>query len=156
MYRIFVVAMLIVGLMFAGCSKKEEDIKAIEQEAVEGEAAEVMDSLERAGAEAETYEETAAGAAQTETYSEAAPTDYSDLEGFVVQIGSYADYNFARMMAEKYQNRDYPTFVQTIEIDGKIYYRLRIGVYETLEDAKTIGELLKDRYSAEYWIDMNR
>jgi cell division septation protein DedD len=156
MYRIFVVAMLIVGLMFAGCSKKEEDIKAIEQEAVEGEAAEVMDSLERAGTEAETYKETAAGAAQTETYSEAAPTDYSGLEGFVVQIGSYADYGFARMMAEKYQSRDYPAFVQTIEIDGKIYYRLRVGVYETLEDAKTIGELLKDRYSAEYWIDMNR
>jgi len=156
MYRVFVVAMLIVGLTFAGCSKKEEDVKAIEQEAVEGEAAEVMDSLERTGTEAETYQEAAAGAAQTETYSEAAPTDYSGLEGFVVQIGSYADYNFARMMAEKYQTRDYPAFVQTIEIDGKIYYRLRVGVYETLEDAKTIGELLKDRYSAEYWIDMNR
>ena len=57
---------------------------------------------------------------------------------------------------EQYQNRDYPAFLRQTEIDGEVYYRLRVGVYETYEEAKEVGELLVDRYSATYWIDSNR
>jgi cell division septation protein DedD len=82
--------------------------------------------------------------------------DFSGLEGYVVQIGSYSTYDFAQMLAAKYQKRDYPAFVQATNIGDQTYYRLRVGVYETLDDAKQIAQLMSDRYSVEYWIDYNR
>lgn len=157
--RYVLVICLILGLVVGGCSKKKEEIEAIEKEAAETGAGAVMDSLEGAGAGAERPADTLAarapGAGKEGTERPGMP-DWADLEGYVIQIGSYSTYDFAQMMADKYQQRDYPVFVQEMQIEGQIYYRLRVGVYETLEDAKTIGELLADRYSAEYWIDYNR
>ena len=159
MLRILLTIFLIIGLVLAGCSKKEEEIKAIEEEATDTGAEAVMDSLEDTGMEAGEREgDTAAASKKTTTRKPQQPEmrDFSDLEGYVVQIGSYSTYDFAQMMAEKYQGRDYPAFVQATDIEGQTYYRLRVGVYETLNDAKQIAELLGDRYSAEYWIDYNR
>ena len=159
MLRFLIVICLITGLALTGCSKKEEDIRAIEQEAADQSADAVMDSIESTGMEAETAGETTTTAAEKttkETAKKPEMPDYSDLTGYVVQIGSYASYDFAQLMAEKYLERDYPAFVQAAEIDGQVYYRLRIGVYETKEDAIQVGNLLADRYSAEYWLDFNR
>lgn len=159
MFRTAITVILIAGLMATGCSNKDEDIAAIEQEASQDEAAAVMDSLLEGGTEADSTGQVIAEAVETQPVEpEVTPAseDYSGLEGFVVQIGSYAGYEFAEMMAEKYRKRDYPAFVVTADIDGKTFYRLRVGVYETLEEAKQIGELLKDRYTAEYWVDSNR
>ena len=158
MLRFLIVICLITGLMLVGCSKEEEDLRAIEQEAADQNAEAVMDSLEGTGMEAEETGETTTamtGMTAQEAKQPEMP-DYSDLDGYVVQIGSHVSYEFARGMAEKYLERDYPAFVQTVEIDGQVLYRLRIGVYETKEDAEQVGELLVDRYSAEYWLDFNR
>lgn len=160
MARILIVGILIVSLIAVGCNKKDEDVEAISQEAAQDNAAAVMDSLAGQGAESETGTAAMTGTGQAAAPEETSPrvpeTDLSDLEGYVVQIGSYAEYSFARMMADKYVNREYPAFVTTADLDGVTYYRLRIGVYETYDEAKQIGELVKDRYSAGYWIDQNR
>ncbi len=155
MLRYLAVTFFTLVLLLVGCSKDEEEIRAIEKEATETGAAAVTDSLERPDWKAAQAKDTAT---TTERQQPARPRqpDYSDLEGYVVQIGSYSSYDFAQMMAEKYQQRDFPAFVQAAELDGQTYYRLRIGVYETVQDAKVIGDILNDRYSADYWIDFNR
>lgn len=160
MFRFAVIAILIAGLLATGCSKNDDDVAALEQEASQDEAAAVLDSLQQEGvigdSAAITGEVSAAVKPEPETETYQPKEDYSGYEGFVVQTGSYSSYEFAEMMAEKYRNRDYPAFVTTVDIEGVTYYRLRIGVYETQEEAKQIGELLVDRYSAEYWVDSNR
>ena len=162
MFRIAMALILIAGLLATGCSKKEEDIAAIEQEASQDEAAAVMDSLLEEGAATDStgqvMDETAATTAAEPAEVDVVRTDedYSGLDGYVVQIGSYAHYDFAEMMAEKYRNREFPAFVVSADIGGETFYRLRIGVYETKEEAEQVGEMLKDRYSAEYWVDINR
>ena len=162
MARLFLVFMLIAGLMLAGCSKKDEDVDSIGKEAAEDNAAAVMDSLNNQGAGAvqkeqgKTAVDTPKTAVKPSTETAKKPSvDYSGLSGFVVQVGSYSSYDFAKMMADKFSGRDYPAFIVSTEIDGTTYYRLRIGVYETYEEAKEIGELVKDRYSVTYWIDNN-
>ncbi|MCP4566417.1 MAG: SPOR domain-containing protein [FCB group bacterium] len=159
MFRTVLTVLLIAGLVATGCSNKDEDIAAIEQEASQDETAAVMDSLLEGSTEADSTGQFIAEVVETQPVEpEVTPAseDYSGLEGFVVQIGSYSSYEFAEMMAEKYRQREYPAFVVTADIGGETFYRLRVGVYETMEEAKQIGELLKDRYTAEYWVDSNR
>ena len=162
MIRFAVTMILITVFLAVGCSKKDEDIAALEQEASQDEATAVLDSLQNKGvdtaAPVENKAETAGTKTQTASKSEThrPAQDYSDLDGYIVQIGSYSNYEFAEMMAEKYRTRDYPAFVKKVDIGGVTYYRLRIGVYETPAEARQVGELLVDRYSAEYWVDSNR
>lgn len=159
MARLFLVCIAIAGLLLVGCSKKDEDVDALSDQAAQDDAAAVMDSLNGTGADTVTEEQgTLAEDTQTKTEPEETQTpdvDYSGLQGYVVQVGAYADYDFAKMMSEKYTKRDYPAFVVSTDIDGVTYYRLRIGVYETYAEAKQVGDLIKDRYSADYWIANN-
>lgn len=154
MTRSCLIVLLAMVVLSAGCSKEQEELDAIQQDATTDEATAVMDSLEGTGAKEQPE---TSGYAEPEPAAEPEPEpDYSDITGFVVQIGSYTNYELASAMAEKYQNRDLPAFLREVEIDGRVYYRLRIGVYETYAEAKTVGEFLVDRYSATYWIDNNR
>jgi len=160
MFRFMVMALLIAGLLIAGCSKKNEDVEALEKEAAQDDAAAVMDSLNQVGTET-TPEVTETTKPTTEPVKKpekpAVETDnLAGIEGYVVQIGSYASHDFAAMMAEKYQKREFPAFIRSVDIDGNTYYRLRIGVYETVEEAKMVGDIIKDRYSVDYWVDNNR
>ena len=160
MARLILVGVLIVGLIVVGCSKKQDELDAIQKEATDQDAAAVIDSLGKGTEEIveETTEEQApAVAAPAATTKAAEPKpDYSKFEGFVIQLGSYSDYELANYKVEQFQTRDFPAFLRQVEIDGQTYWRLRIGVYDTFQEAKEIGEQLVDRYSVTYWIDNNR
>jgi|GEM_PF-2676405 len=75
--------------------------------------------------------------------------------GFVVQIGSYNSEKLAQKMLKKYQNGQYPLFIRTVEMDSRTIYRLRIGGYQTREEAKTVGEKFKNEFSVDYWVTAN-
>ncbi|MCK5126554.1 MAG: SPOR domain-containing protein [candidate division Zixibacteria bacterium] len=160
MARLFLVLMLISVFLIVGCSENDENAEALGDEAAQDDAAAVMDSLNNEGAVAETEEqgmlaEDIPAEAEPEEVTYQSEADYSSLSGYVVQVGAYSSYDFAKMMSDKYIARDYPAFIVSTEIDGETYYRLRIGVYETLDEAKEVAVLVKDRYSVEYWIDSN-
>ena len=160
MTSLFLIGVLIVGLRIIGCNKKQDELDAIQQDAADQDAAVVIDSLGQG--EGEAVEETAEYETPTLTETEAVretaepEPDYSQFEGFVIQLGSYSDYELATYWSEKYQNRDLPAFLRQVELDGQTFWRLRIGVYDTYGEAKEVGDLLVDRYSAAYWIDNNR
>jgi cell division septation protein DedD len=158
MWRVFIILILCVSLTGIGCNKKQDELDAIEQDATDSDVGAVMDSLEGVGGEAAetatSMEESTAD--QPEPEEKAPEQEYIEIEGFVIQLGSYSNFDLANYWAEKYQNREYPAFLRQVEMDGQTYHRLRIGVYDTYEEAREIGERLVDRYSATYWIDNNR
>ena len=75
---------------------------------------------------------------------------------FTVVIGSYADRKFAESMAAKYQEQQFPAFVRGVSIDGKMFYRLCVGSYETITQARQVAGEVKDRYSCDFWIDRGK
>jgi len=156
MTRLFMILVLIVALVVIGCSKKQEEIDALQQEATGEDATAVMDSLQgTSGETAEMSHPATTKPVAKEPEPEPEP-DYTGMTGFIIQLGSYNNYELASYWAEKYQNREYPAFLRQVELDGQTYYRLRVGVYDTYKEAKQVGELLADRYSVNYWIDNNR
>lgn len=76
--------------------------------------------------------------------------------GWVVQVGIYAEYAAADRAAEAFKRDGLPAFVRRVDKDGKTFYRLRIGVYDSQEEAKGVGETLKARHGLDYWIASNR
>ncbi|MDD4053029.1 MAG: SPOR domain-containing protein [candidate division Zixibacteria bacterium] len=76
--------------------------------------------------------------------------------GWVVQIGTFGDYMAAVEMADKYKQLTFPAFVRRVDKDGQTFYRLRVGVYDTYEQAKAVEEQLRSRYSLDTWIARNQ
>ncbi len=76
--------------------------------------------------------------------------------GWVVQIGIFSEYTAALEMADKYKQQSFPAFVRRVDRDGQTFYRLRVGVYDTYEQAQAAGKQLKDQYSLDYWIARNQ
>lgn len=75
--------------------------------------------------------------------------------GFVVQVGSYNSEKLAQKMLQKYRSGQYPIFVHVAEVNSRTVYQLRIGGYQTRDEAKAIGEKFKNEFSVAYWVTAN-
>lgn len=73
--------------------------------------------------------------------------------GFTVQIASSESQDYARRLVETYTGRGYQPFVSTITYNNQTYYRVRVGNFQTVAEAKALKEELADRYSIKPWID---
>jgi cell division septation protein DedD len=158
MVRIGILCILVLTLSLTGCSKKKEEAKALQNEAAQDEAAMTLDTMAQRPPKTDTVAQITPKPATEPTPAETEPAEpeYPQEPGFVVQVGSYLDYDLATSMAARYKDRGYDAFLVPSEIDGKEFYRLRIGVFDTYAEAKQIGEELVDRYSADYWVDNNQ
>jgi cell division septation protein DedD len=186
MGRLIGVGLILLFAALTGCSKSDEEIKALEQEATKDESGAVLDSFtaaqDQAGA---TSEPAAAGgkssvSSQTQDLSSASSEDTAQPmsaasepavsmpevppvsqapdpnAAYLVIIGSYADSALAEAMAEKYTLREMPAFVRRADVNGRATFRLCLGGYATMAEAKTAGETVRDRYSVDFWIMRNQ
>jgi len=156
--RIMAIGILVLALAVTGCSKKKEEAKALQQEANQDEAAMAMDSLTQTPPPTDTVAEVTPEPTikpKPTVTTPAEPPTPPQQAGFVVQVGSYLNYELAESMADRYKSRGYEAFLVPTDVDGKEFYRLRIGVFDTYAEAKQIGAEVADRYSATYWIDNN-
>ena len=152
MWKLLALAGLL-ALLAVGCSKKKEEAAQLEQEMTRETATDT--------AQAESVaEDTAgyttpgmdAGAIPREQEPEA-PVQQEERKGYVVQVAACESSDYAQYLVEKYTTRGYNPFVSTTTIGGQTYYRVRVGGFATLQEAKELQAELADKYSVEAWID---
>jgi septal ring-binding cell division protein DamX len=86
----------------------------------------------------------------------AAKTQPASKGGYTIQIAAGTSLADANYLAGKYAERGFDAFVAEVVVDGQTYYRVRIGNFDTIEEARKAAKDLKDRFSLEgYWIDKN-
>ena len=73
--------------------------------------------------------------------------------GFAVQVAGCEDSGYASYLVELYRTRGYDPWVTTANVNGQLYYRVRLGFFETENDAKLMKQELNDKYSINPWID---
>ncbi|MEE8577348.1 MAG: SPOR domain-containing protein, partial [candidate division Zixibacteria bacterium] len=73
--------------------------------------------------------------------------------GYVVQVAGCESPDYAEYLVKLYGKRGYEAFQTTATVDGQLFYRVRVGLYETEAEAAAIRDQLLDRYSVEGWID---
>ena len=90
----------------------------------------------------------------------AAPVDISEKTGkhWAVQVMAKPDRGVATMWMEKLNAKGYDAFVVEAEIDGKTWYRVRLGNFKTRRDAETLGALvrLKERFHDAFVADSTK
>ena len=148
---LILVFILSLSLVIA-CSQKQDEADQIEQEmlAADQEAATAVADSTTAGL-AETPSVDVAAVPIEETSSYALATD--EGEGFAIQIASCESLEYAEHLVELYAGRGYEPYITEYDLDGQLYYRVRLGGMATLADAKAVKDDLVDRYSVKCWID---
>jgi len=78
-----------------------------------------------------------------------------DLPGgsFTVQVAGCESLEYAQHLIELYTDRGYEPYLTETTVEDQVYYRVRIGGFEGLAEAKKLRDELIDRYSIEPWVD---
>jgi cell division septation protein DedD len=137
-----------------GCSDEQKD----EAERLERELlgdTEQVDTTPVDTAQAEAAGEMEAGIGDAEAVpveEETALPGQPAGSGYVVQVAACESDTYAEHLVSLYETRGYAPFVTTCTLDGQQYYRVRLGIYETLQEAQAVRNELKDDYSVIGWI----
>jgi cell division septation protein DedD len=73
--------------------------------------------------------------------------------GYTVQIASCESEDYARHLVQVYTKRGYEPFVATITYNNLLYYRVRVGNFKKVAEAKVLRDELTDRFSVKAWVD---
>ena len=156
----YVTLLLIISILAVGCSKESKDEANELAKQLSGDSTRVMDSLAQVQRTADSIataaaEEQKAMIAQQQAEAEANKMPKRPAgEGYTVQVAGCEDRDYAMYLVDKYTERGYEPFVTSVTIDGQGFYRVRIGIFASLSDAKALEAELKDKYSVDAWIDV--
>jgi cell division septation protein DedD len=85
---------------------------------------------------------------------EAAPKSASAVEtaeskesakGWTIQVNAFPDEKSAKIWVDRLKNKGYNAYVTEVNVKGKIWYRVRVGQYNSREEAKKVEEVLKTK-----------
>ena len=151
-YKLAAITLLLVAIVF-GCSKKKEEAAKLQEEMM-GQEEMTADSMADSNTfvEEDTLAEIADASAVPEEEPRYMPKQPSG-DGYTVQVAGCEDRTYAEHLVDKYLERGYEPYMTTITIEGQTYYRVRIGSFTTMSEAKALKAELADKYSLDVWID---
>ncbi|MEW5995924.1 MAG: SPOR domain-containing protein [Candidatus Zixiibacteriota bacterium] len=138
-------------LLVAGCAKKKEEAQRLEQELMDQQAAAPDTLMEDTLAAADTI-----GLAVEEPFfEETSPYAIRETEppGFVLQVAACPSLEYARYLIDLYQQRGYDPYLTSTFHNGEKYYRVRVGGFDTYQEARALQMEILDKFSASAWIE---
>jgi cell division septation protein DedD len=140
----------------AACGESEEErqarlqayqdsLRAVEQAKVAEMMAQMQDSIDAAEAEEMPMEEE----------PESTSTGLVEDGNFVVQVGAWRSEEKAQSFVNKWADRNYPNaYVVKIgdESTGDVWFRVRVGDFNTKSEAENFGVELSSEINSGYWV----
>jgi hypothetical protein len=145
----------VAGLFICSCEKKSEPAVAEDEVLPEDE----IDLLEEPDLESVEDMESQDEALAEESGQEAASdVSYSETGRYVVQVSVFKSRRMADNMKEKLSAMGYPSYVAEVndpvpELIGT-YYRVRIGRFAGLSEARAFGENILQPQQYDFWVDL--
>lgn len=142
-----------ISLLTISCSDKKEEVAKLEKEVLD-EGADI-DSVGDSSALTDTLG-VQTSSPQT-VPDEVEPEPFPAIPtggGYTVQVAGCESQAYAQHLVNVYQDRGYEPYVTNKTVEGQLYYRVRIGQFENLQEAKVLKADLLDKYSVEAWIDL--
>ena len=154
-YARLVISIALLLLLAVGCAQKQEDAARLEQEMM-GQDAEAPDTsqIDAGVVPPGTTSDQAAAQAElsSQVESEYVPRG-PEGSGYTVQVAACESFDYAKYLIGKYTDRGYEPYMTTVEVDGDIFHRVRLGIFETPEEAGQLKAELVDKYSVGAWVD---
>jgi cell division septation protein DedD len=153
---------LAIGASYVGCSK-DEDVAQLEQQIKEEESRDYLaDSVSKKDTLA--MKSVVAKPKEYAMTPEAAPEEEYEQEGvaragqggYTIQVAAGSKVENANYLRKKFANRGYEAFISQADVNGQLFYRVRIGSFESVGEARQVARELEDKYSVDYWIDYNQ
>ena len=147
---LIVLVALVVSLMICGCSDEAKN-----------EAAKLEQELSDQGTEVVSEDSTPTDsmtAVEADMDARAVPEEKTSViagpsgSGYAVQVASCESRDYADYLVDKYTGRGYLAYLTAFDHNGQTYFRVRLGPYETAEEAGDVKVMIKDKYSVEAWI----
>jgi cell division protein FtsN len=153
----------IISILFVNCQKKQAVEKKQPSVSSESVAADTYDVFkEFYSEESSSKEKPSAKKKSVETFSTTSSSssseyNFSENGRYTIQVSCVASQSFANSLASKLKGMGFPAYVADVEnptpeLTGT-YYRVRIGGFNGLSEARSFAEnnLVSNGY--EYWID---
>lgn len=151
---IFMLAVTLTTI--AACGESEEERLAREQARLDSLRQVEMQKAREAMA---AYEDSVANAQAEMPEEETSKSEsgYTLLESgpFVVQVGAWRSEDKAQGFVNKWAERNYPsTYVVSTgdSLSGDIWFRVRVGYFKSISEAKLFGEELSAELNSGYWV----
>jgi cell division septation protein DedD len=103
----------------------------------------------------EKRREERAKAAKEKAAKEKAPAD-SQKGAWAVQVGSFAKEKDAKAAADRLKDKGHDAYVVTSDVDGKRWYRVRVGHVATKADAEALQKKLSTEKASQSLVVMNK
>lgn len=146
--------MLVLAISLAflvGCSDEaKNDAAKLEQELSGDSAKMAADSMKAPDTTAKIDSGLDAGAVPKEESMAFGPTG----SGYALQVASCESSDYAQYLLDRYIGRGYLAYVTPFKHNGQNYFRVRLGPYQTREEATRFKAEVLDKYSVEAWIDV--
>ena len=154
-YLRYCLLVAVAGSLLISCSKKKEEAARLEQEVLNQESSLVIQE-DSASVDTSMVEQLDVAAVPEEELSPSTPEmpRRPAGDGFTVQVASCEDEAYARHLVEVFTNRGYEPFVSEISIDGQLYHRVRVGMFDSFNEASQLKRELEDKYTIVPWIDL--
>lgn len=122
-----------------------DSLRVVEQQRIAAMMAEMADTAGTATEEPEAMEE------------ESSPSGFSFSEdgAFMVQVGAWRSEEKAQGFINKWEDRNYPSaYVVKIgdEATGDVWFRVRVGFFDTKEGAEAFGTELSQEINSGFWV----
>lgn len=163
-FRALLLAMAVCGMVFYGCAKKPKQVQQAAPAVPEPVAAPAAPKVDT-GEVFDQYYKDSKGKKVGRTFSMNAEgsagsytPSFSENGRYVVQIGAGPSSSGAEELANAFRGKGYPAYVAEVqnptpELSGT-YYRVRIGGFDMLADAKAFGENILRPANYDYWVDL--
>ena len=139
----------VAALLVSGCSDKEKKSEQIEQDMADMVAESVLVDSSELLPDDSMVEDDFEAADEAALDMPGAPAG----DGYVVQVSSATDESYAFYLVDLWKERGYSPYVTTIDYNDEIHFRVRIGLFDAHSEARNLVAELKDKYSADAWID---
>ena len=148
------------ALALSGCAPKEEEFVPPPPPAAKKKAVDIFDEFYVDDAKKGAPAASAAPAAKTApaaSVSASGSYRFNPDGRYVVQVNSTALQGGAQRMVNKLKNLGYPAYVAEVENPTPeligLYFRVRIGGFDALSEAKAFAENALSPDGYDYWID---
>lgn len=151
--NIFVLLLVVLGVTIQSCGPSEEELRAAEQAR--------LDSLrqveqQRIALLTKAREDSLAKEAEKRALEEdEARIKFAENGNYAIQVGAWRSEEKARSFVQLWSDREYPTvYVAQFgdEKMGDIWYRVRIGFFDSKAEAEKLGVQLSEEINTGYWI----
>lgn len=158
-FSLYTLLLAVTFMTLTACGESEAERAAREQARLD--SLRTVEQQRIAALMAAMEDSTNAAAEVPEIIEESSPSGFTFSEdgSFMVQVGAWRSEEKAQSFVNKWEDRNYPSsYIVKIgdEATGDVWFRVRVGFFDSKEGAETFGAELGQEINSGFWVSSRK